>query len=360
MHTRSARGEGIPGAVADAVTGGPGVAVAPMEGTLPADWRLAEQPLQADTAVLVGTSGSTGPPKGVLLSRGAIAASVAATHSRLGGPGHWVCPLPLHYVAGVMTVARAAIGGTRLSVVPSDLSELPHHPGRNYTSVVAAQLHRALASASTTSALAGFDAVLVGGSAIPASLLADGRAAGITLIPTYGMAETCGGCVYDGVPLDGVHVQLGDQGRISLTAPMAFSGYRLDPAATAASLDGRTVRTHDRGRWTDGRLQVLGRVDDVVITGGVNVDLGLAQRASDTEFGPGRLALLAVPDDRFGVRIVALTALPLTLEQCRDRLAAQLAPAALPRALRVVAGLPRTSTGKIDRQSLHRAWAEGS
>ena len=88
MHTRSARGEGIPGAVADAVTGGPGVAVAPMEGTLPADWRLAEQPLQADIAVLVGTSGSTGPPKGVLLSRGAIAASVAATHTRLGGPGH--------------------------------------------------------------------------------------------------------------------------------------------------------------------------------------------------------------------------------------------------------------------------------
>jgi len=330
------------------------------DGVPPTPWQLDGPALGPDVAVLVGTSGSTGSAKGVLLSRGAITASVHATHRRLGGCGHWVCPLPLHYVAGLMTAARAAIAGTRLSVVSSGLTELPQYPGRNYVSIVAAQLHRALESAETTSVLAGFDAVLVGGSAIPAGLLAAGRAAGITLVTTYGMAETCGGCVYDGHPLDAVTVSIGEAGRISLSGPMTFAGYRLDAAATAATLAGRTVRTQDRGEWRDGRLRVLGRVDEVVITGGVNVDLGAAQRACDSEFGPGRVVLLAVPDERFGVRIVALTDAPLTLEACRDRLAARLPNPALPRTLRAVAGLPRTSTGKIDRQRLHKLWAEGS
>ncbi len=336
------------------------MALAPADDAVPLEWKLADLPLEPDIAVLVGTSGSTGRPKGVLLSRAAIAASVAATHRRLGGPGHWVCPLPLHYVAGAMTAARSAIGGTRLSVVPADLTELPQYPGRNYVSVVAAQLHRALESPATISALAGFDAVLVGGSAIPAGLLADGRTAGLNLVATYGMAETCGGCVYDGVALDGVEVHLGERDRISLTGSMVFSGYRLDPASTAEALDGRTVRTHDRGEWCDGRLRVLGRVDDVVITGGVNVDLGEVQRVCDAEFGPGRLVVLALPDERFGVRIVAITDTGLTLVECRDRLIPQLGKAAAPRELRGVAGLPRTPTGKIDRQSLHVLWAEGS
>jgi O-succinylbenzoic acid--CoA ligase len=357
---RRSTGAGIPAAVAEALCGGPGVAVAADDGGFPPSWQLDGPPLGQGVAVLVGTSGSTGDPKGVQLSAGAIGAAVAATHDRLGGAGHWVCPLPLHYVAGVMTAARAALAGTRLSVVPTDLSVLPLHPGRNYVSVVAAQLHRALDDPATAAALAGFDAVLVGGSAIPAALLQRGRAAGVRLVATYGMAETCGGCVYDGLPLTGVQVDIDDADRIELTGPMVFSGYRLDPAATAAVLTGNTLRTHDRGRWTGGRLQVLGRADDVVITGGVNVDLAAAQRAADAEFGPGRLALLALPDERWGARIVAVTEAPLDLAECRARLAGALQPSALPRELRRVAGLPRTSTGKIDRTGLRRLWAEGS
>lgn len=133
----------------------------------PPSWQLDGPPLDDGVAVLVGTSGSTGDPKGVQLTADAIGAAVTATHDRLGGPGHWVCPLPLHYVAGVMTVARSALAGTRLSVVPTDLTSLPRHPGRNYASVVAAQLHRALDDRAITADLARFDAVLVGGSAIP-------------------------------------------------------------------------------------------------------------------------------------------------------------------------------------------------
>ena len=102
--------------------------------------------------------------------------------------------------------------------------------------------------------------VLVGGSAFPASLRTRAEAAGVPVVATYGMSETCGGCVYDGVPLAGVRVEL-DAERIHLGGPMAFSGYRLRPDLTAQVLAGDLVRTQDRGRWSDGRLQVLGRID---------------------------------------------------------------------------------------------------
>ena len=364
MRTQVIGGPAVATAVAEVLAGAPGIAVVADPASVPAAWALTDVPLDPEIGVLIGTSGSTGDPKGVLLTREAIRASAAATHDRLGGPGDWVCPLPVHYVAGMMTAARAASAGTRLSMVASDLSDLPVGTGRNYVSVVAAQLHRALDDPALVAALTRFDAVLVGGSAIPAALLARGREAGIALVATYGMAETCGGCVYDGVPLDGVRIGIGDGERVEITADCVFSGYRLDPDATAAALggtaDGRTLRTHDRGRWADGRLQVLGRLDDVVITGGVNVDLGRAQRATDDAFGPGAVALLGVPDERWGTLVVALTELPLTVDDCRARLAGRLESAAIPRRLRRVAGLPRTSTGKIDRQSLRRLWAEGS
>lgn len=359
MHTPIATGPAIVAAVAEALNGGPPAIVAPAGSPVPSSWQPDGPPLDDDIAVLIGTSGSTGAPKGVLLARDAITASVTATHRRLGGAGNWVCPLPLHYVAGMMTVARAHLGGGRLSVVASDLTELPLHPGRNYLSLVAAQLHRALDVPGTAASLAGFDAILIGGSAIPAALLQRGRAAGLSLVPTYGMAETCGGCVYAGVPLDEVSVSVDADERIRLTAPMVFSGYRLDPRATEQVLAGRTLRTSDRGRWHEGRLQVLGRADDVVITGGSNVDLAHVQRVADDELGPGALAVLAVPDERWGVRIVALTDAEWEQAAVRSRLATRLDASAVPREVRRVAGLPRTSTGKIDRHGLRRLWNEG-
>ncbi|MBK8445352.1 MAG: AMP-binding protein [Micropruina sp.] len=360
MHTPIATGAAIPAAVAEALAGGPGVLVGADDTRIPTGWQPQGPPLARDVAVLIGTSGSTGAPKGVLLTRDAIAASVRATHRRLGGAGHWVCPLPMHYVAGMMTAARAALGGGALSVVPSELTELPLRPGRNYLSVVAAQLHRALESDAITGALAGFDAILVGGSAIPAGLLHRGREAGLTLVPTYGMAETCGGCVYAGVPLDDVAVTIDDDDRISLSGPMVFSGYRLDPRLTEQVLAGRTLRTSDRGRWSQGRLQVLGRADDVVISGGSNVDLAHVQRVADDELGPGVLAVLAVPDERWGARIVALTDRDLDRTVITATLRRRLDAAAVPREVRRVAGLPRTSTGKIDRRVLRQRWNEES
>ncbi len=353
----------LPRALADAFAGRLVVAPVPEAGAEPVLAALRpELPVtEIDAGAVVTTSGSTGDPKAVVLSCRAILTSSAATHARLGGAGDWVCVLPTHYVAGLMTVARAVAASREVRFAASDLSDLPAPEGRAYLSVVGAQLYRAAGDPETLARLRDYAAVLVGGSAVSPRLLDEVRAAGVNLVTTYGMAETCGGCVYDGLPLDGVRVGF-DGDRITLAGPMAFSGYRLDPELTAQVLDGDVVRTRDRGRLADGRLQVAGRVDDVVISGGVNVDLGQAQRASEAVFGPpeaGGPVLLAIEDERWGHRIVAVTLAALDLEAVTNRLRGRLGPAALPRELRQVAALAYTPTGKIDRRALARAWQEG-
>jgi O-succinylbenzoic acid--CoA ligase len=309
-----------------------------------------DEPAEIAAGALVLTSGSTGTPRAVLLPAAAIRASVAATHARLGGPGDWVCALPVHHVAGFMTVARAVLSGTGLALVRPDLADLPAASGTGYLSLVPAQLHRALDDPDLRRRLAGYT-ILLGGQAMPPGLLE--RAADLRVVTTYGMAETCGGCVYDGVPLDGVRVVL-DGERVSLGGPTVFAGYRLDPAGTAAVLDGDLVRTSDRGRWTDGRLQVVGRVDEVVVSGGVNVDLADLQRRADRAC-PG-VVVLAVPDARWGQRVVAVTTADHGLAEVVAALAVP--PAARPRELRRVPALAYTTTGKIDRGALARLWEE--
>ncbi len=315
---------------------------------------------EATAGVVVTTSGSTGRPKAVVLSAAAILASADATHRRLGGPGDWVCVLPTHHVAGMMTVARAVAAGRTAQFAAPDLSDLPDPSQRTYLSLVGAQLYRAVAEPSLLQRLRAYAAVLVGGSAVSQQLLGQVRQAGVRLVETYGMAETCGGCVYDGRPLDGVRPAVVD-GRITVSGPVVFSGYRLDPELTSQVLDGDTVRTRDRGVITDGLLQVTGRLDDVVISGGTNVDLAEAQRVVEESFGPpesGGPVVFAVPDPRWGHRVVAVTTGETTLAELTERLRPRLGAAALPRELRRVAAVAYTPTGKIDRPALQRAWLE--
>ncbi len=355
MRLRLLTGTDLVSGLERALGGGEPVAPEP-EPRLLAALHAGEPVTEADAAAVVTTSGSSGEPKAVVLSASAIRFAATATHDRLGGAGDWVCALPTQHVAGLMTIARAVVAGTRVTFARGDLADLGPITDRSYLSLVAGQLDRALGEPETTARLREYAAVLVGGGALPAGLRARAAQAGVNLVATYGMSETCGGCVYDGVPLAGVRVELSDE-RISLGGPMAFSGYRLRPDLTAAVLDGDLVRTRDRGRWADGRLQVLGRLDDVVISGGENVDLGAAQLACDREFGEAAVVVLAVPDQRWGSRIVAVTTGALTLDEVRARLEPRLGRAATPKELRRVAELAYTSIGKIDRTALLRSWA---
>lgn len=306
--------------------------------------------------LVVATSGSTGAPKGVRLPAAAIAASAAATQARLGGPGSWHLALPAHYVAGAMVVARALLAGSGPVPWPGDLAGLAVRPGRNYLSLVPTQARRALGDPALLARLAEFDAVLLGGAAAAPELLAGLREAGVAVITTYGMSETCGGCVYDGVPLDGVDVRLGEAGRIELAGPMIFAGYRLRPDLTDQVLAGDRFRTSDRGVFENGRLRVRGRVDEVIISGGVNVDLAEVQRAVEGIGVSG--VVVGVPDPEWGTRVALATTSPLDLTELRERLSGILSAAALPRALARVAEVPLLASGKPDRQKLINEWDE--
>lgn len=310
---------------------------------------------EPDAAVVVSTSGSTGVPKGVVLSRRALLAAAESSQQRLG-PMSWTCVLPTGYVAGLMVLVRAHIAGRQVRFASSDLSDLDPAPGANAISIVPTQLFRAMERPEVLRSLARYDAILLGGAAVDADLLRSAIDEGLNLVTTYGMSETCGGCVWDGEPLPGVTVELHD-GRIDLHGDMAFSGYRLAPELTAATLSGRTVRTHDRGQWIDGRLRVLGRMDDVVISGGVNVDLADVQRAVDA-LAPGTSAVVAVPDEEWGQKVVLLSTAEQDLAWWRTQLAGSLGKTALPKALTRCDVVPRTSSGKIDRQALLGALLE--
>ena len=313
---------------------------------------------EPDTAAVLASSGSTGRPKGVVLSRDAVAASVAGTEERLGGPGDWALALPTAYVAGFLVVARCTLAGTRLWPVAPDLADLPAAVRamgqRRYLSLVPTQLVRGCATPATAAALAQFDAVLVGGAGLPADQLATARGLGIRVVPTYGMTETCGGCVYDGQPLPGVDVRCATDGRISIRGPVLFSGYRLQPELTTQVLHEGTFATSDRGRWAAGRLEVTGRIDDVVVTGGRNVDLAELERAARSwpAVQGGDIAVLAVPDPEWGALIVAVTDRPGTLADLRGHLARSLPGYAAPRRLVQLDQLPRLGSGKLDRQRL--------
>lgn len=308
-------------------------AVARMLDSGPALWLASGRPVPVgdDVGVVLETSGSTGRSSRVMLTRAQLRAAAAATTRHFGWSATWHLVLPAHYVAGFMVLVRGALGdGVRTA--SADLGDLEPAPGRNAISIVPTQLLRAVERGTR---LAEFDAVLVGGAPLAPELRRRAEAEGIPVVETYGMSETCGGVVYDGRPLPGVDVRIED-GRIRLVGDMVSGGSYL---------------TADRGELVDGRLRVLGRVDDVVITGGLKVDLAVvreAVQAVDTEAWA-----LPVDDEEWGTRIV-LFAPGGDLDGWRDRLAPALPRHALPRQFVRVGELPRTAGGKPDRESLLR------
>lgn len=308
---------------------------------------------ESDAAVIVATSGSTGAPKGVVLSRHALLAAASSAQEVLGEPLAWTLALPAHYVAGLMVLVRAHAAGTPVTRVGSDLAGLVPPSVPSAISLVPTQLHRALGDPGLTAALRGYRAILLGGAAASGELLLRAGSQGLNVITTYGMSETCGGCVWDGVPLPGVDIGLDDDDRIALGGPMVFSGYRLRPDLTAAVLREGRVLTNDRGGCHDGRLHVLGRLDDVVVTGGVNVDLAALERGAQ-RLATSEVAVVAVPDEMWGVTIVLVDTGERPLAEWREALRPAFEAAALPRGILRVPALPRTESGKIDRQTLRR------
>lgn len=430
--------------------------------------------------MVLRTSGSTtGTGKLVGVSMDALVASARATHKRLGGPGIWVLALPAYHAAGVQVLVRAAVAGTRVfnaykeggfdpqhlaqvidaacaaagDAAPSCGDDVASSCGADaassraggageaaltadaagracpvYTSLVPTQLRRGLDDEQLRVALARLDAVLIGGAAADAQLLEQAKAAGIKVVTTYGMSETCGGCVYDGQPLPGVSMDV-DQatGAIWLSGPMLATGYLGDeertrrcfvsrpqagegtsdagntasaaesaeagaagagteagatspgaeagaggPGAGSGAGAGEPARrwfiTSDRGHIVDGRLQVLGRLDDVIISGGIKVEPGPIEALLALNPLVSECAVVGLPDLQWG-QVVTAVVVPASmpglgrvdegaiLAQIRVYLEQKLSGAQCPKQVLLADALPYKGIGKVDRRALAQSLA---
>lgn len=313
------------------------------------------------TALVVRTSGSTGAPRAVAIDHAALRAAVRASNARLGaGPAdRWLCCLPLHHIAGVLVVLRArALGHEPVLHRGFDPALIAAERTATHIALVPTMLGMLLdAGADVTR----FRRILLGGAAPPPGLLE--RAAGARITVSYGMTETCGGCVYDGVPLQGMTAAVDPDGRVAIRGPMLASGSWSREGLQDLRRRG-WLRTHDLGRWTEsGRLQILGRGDDVLVTGGENVSADEVTRLLRAHPLIADAAVVGVADDRWGQRVVAYAVPrqpghPPTLDDLRDHVRRHAGAASAPGELVLLAALPRTALGKIDRERLRAGGQE--
>lgn len=374
---------------------------------------------QDSIALLVGTSGSTGTPKHTALSTRALRASAKATENFFDdGAGaaasQWLLALPAHYVAGAQVLARSVLAGT-VPVIARSVTEPVHFTpevflqaveqlssARRFVSLVPTQLHKLLETARNEprtgkeihAALRSFTGILLGGAPASADLLAAARKLGLNVVTTYGSAETAGGCIYSGSVLPGVRVELVPEegmpsvpdieekpaqvGRIWISGTHLAQGYLNDPGRTAehffTAADGtRWYRTDDYGLLSAHApgepclLRVLGRSDDIIITGGVKISARAVAEVLESHPAVREALVCGLPDARWGSAVAAaLTLVPPATgaagapaenvelrEALRGLCVERLSVAAAPKLLSILPDFPLTSTGKPDRREIY-------
>ncbi len=293
-------------------------------------------------AVVVGTSGSSGASKEVALTATALISSARASHKFIGAkPGQtWSLLLPLTHIAALNVIVRSIELGT----LPIDLRNYEgEYPKVDYTSIVPTQLFRALnGDVRLLNHLKSAKTVLVGGAALSQSLRNQAELAGIKVITTYGMTETCGGCVYDGEVLDGVEVEIRN-GKINIRGPIL---------ASSISLNAGWYETSDLGEIVDEKLLVLGRADDVIISGGENLSLHAVEESLSKAFPDIQSAAFAIEDPQWGHSLQIAIVGEVSDELISNHLEKQLGAFAKPKGIHHLASLPLLGIGKVDRKAL--------
>lgn len=339
------------------------------EGTVVSRTDVLKQYPQA--AVVVRTSGSTGTPKETVLSAAALRASAEATEEYLGFSGQWLLCLPVNYVAGLAVLTRSIFAGHSPVSMPTGTftpeqfvsTSQQMDAERRIISVVPTQLQRILTDPGATDEARYFDSILVGGAATNPTLSQQAQLAGLNIVRTYGMAETCGGCVYDGIPLPVVDLSFSGD-RVLISGPMLAEGYFNQPHLNAErfkTIDGgRHYVTDDLGQFVDGSLRITGRVDDVLITGGVKVSAAAVQNEL-AQHTTAEVCVVGIPDPEWGTRICAAVEDPnADLRQLTKAVVEKLPAAAVPKSWWRTDAFPRLSTGKVDRGAVQQYFAAQS
>ncbi len=304
----------------------------------------------AEIAIVVGTSGSTGLVKEVAFARPSLLASARASNSFIGAVAGstWSLLLPVTHIAGVNVIIRSLELGT----IPLDLRNFEgDYPTVDFTSIVPTQLYRAVHSDKRLLRhLQGTTAVLVGGAALNSGLRVQAQSLGIKIVETYGMTETCGGCIYDGLPLNGVEFAIGGNGLIKIRGSVLAFDY-LNSSARFALQDGWFI-TNDLGEIVDGRLHVSGRADDVIITGGENLSLIAIEATLSIRFPDLECAAFAVSDQQWGQALHIAVVGEVSETEISHYLEAAFGEIAKPKGIHSINSLPLLGIGKVDRMAL--------
>jgi O-succinylbenzoic acid--CoA ligase len=308
-----------------------------------------------DPALVVATSGTSANPRLAVLSRGAVEAAVALGAEALGPTAdRWLGVLSPFHIGGLLVLMRSAVSGADVKVLQGfDAPGVAVAANERWVSVVPTMLQRMLRQGAELSSAAGW---LVGGGSLPAEVAEEARSQGARVVTTYGMTETCGGVVYDGRAFQGTNVRVTEDGEIQLQGPTLMSGYLSDRRATAQVFteDG-WLRTRDAGALVDGELEVFGRLDDAIRTGAETVWPERVEAALREIAGVDEAAVVGEPDPGWGQVVVAyVEAEQVTASEVLAALAGRLARHEVPKEVRVVASLPRTSSGKVKRGELKR------
>jgi o-succinylbenzoate---CoA ligase len=307
---------------------------------------------------VVATSGTAGKPKLADLPPDALQAAVDGSLVALGleQGAPWVCCLSPAHIGGLLVLLRAVLGAAAVTVHERFEADrlLASEPGTN-VALVPTMLHRLTEAGADLSRLG---VLLVGGGPVTPGLRDAAARLGARVVSTYGLTETCGGVAYDGVALPDTSVRIAD-GTIQVRGPTLMEGYRGDPAETGSAFttDG-WLRTADAGRFDDGRLTVLGRLDDRIRTGAETVWPSEVEAVLRSHPKVADVAVAGIADPEWGESVAAWVVPsdapdPPRLEElrdhCRDR---GLASFKLPRRLTLADRLPKTNGGKLRRRAL--------
>ena len=299
-------------------------------------------------AVAIGTSGTTGTSKEVLLSSTALISSARASNKFIGAQSGqtWSLLLPLTHIAAVNVIVRSMDLGT----TPIDLRDFDgEYPKADFTAIVPTQLFRALnGDQHLLSHLKSANAVLVGGAALSQALRNQAELAGIEVITTYGMTETCGGCVYDGTALDGVEIEI-RSGKICIKGSVLSS---------SIAVNNGWYETNDLGEYDNNHLVVIGRSDDVIISGGENLSLNAVENSLSLAYPDTQFAAFAVEDPQWGQSLQLAVVGTISDDQIAAHLEKNLGGFAKPKGIHRMTSLPLLGIGKIDRKSLAKGIAD--